>query len=87
MNEFVIVLLVISIGILISVTKYIISEKNAKETTYSDIFIHMIKNLFYRKSVLDNDYPDYPGDLERKDVSEYVIYLKTGVTTIINEDD
>ena len=86
MNEFVLILFVVAIGILVSVVKYIVNEKKSQKTTYSDVLIRMIKAVLYKKSVLDNDYPNYPGELEKKDVDEYVSYLHTGVTKLIDED-
>ena len=85
MDIFATVLIVLSIAILIAVTKFIVSEKKGKHTTYSRIFVDMIKSLFYKKSVLDNYYPKYKGELERKDVDEFCAFLDTGILDKFDE--
>lgn len=83
----VIVLLVLAIGALISVVKFIMQEKEIKNSTYASIFIELINSLSYRKQVLDNDYPEYPGELEEKDTNEFVDYLSSGILQIIGNKE
>ena len=79
--------LVIAIAILISVVKFIISEKKTKEVSYSELLIQMIKSLKYKKDVLNNNYPPYTGELESKDTNEYIDFLDTGILQKFDDDE
>ena len=85
LEEFVLILFVIVLGILISVAKYIAKEKKNKKISFASLLIEMIKSLTYKRHVLDNDFPVYPGDLEIQDTEEYISFLDSGVLDVFGK--
>ena len=79
MQKFDLIFSVILAAGFISIFKYIAAEKKAKGVSYADILIDMIKSLIYKKEVLDNDYPEYNGELENNDTLEFINFLNTGI--------
>jgi len=71
--------LAISIGLFLSVVRFIIRTKGENNSTYGALLIQMIKAPKYYKDVMPNDYPEYPGAVEEKDTKEYVSYLQSGI--------
>lgn len=83
----VLVAVLLAVGALISVGKFIAQEKENKNSTYATIFIEMINSLMYKKQVLNNDYPEYPGELEKRDTEEFIEYLSCGILQIIGNKE
>ena len=77
-NIYIIFSLVLVAGF-ISVFKFIAKEKSQKNISYSSLLIEMINSLHYKKEVLDNDFPEYPGELEKQDTKEYINFLDEGI--------
>lgn len=78
--------LTLSISAVVSVVKYIVATKQSQYTSYSALFINMIKSLKYKRCVMGNDYPVYTGDLEENDTVEYIDFLKTGILGAIHSE-
>ena len=71
----------------ISIAKFIAAEKNCSNVSYSKILVEMIKTLKYKKEVLNNDYPEYHGELEKVDADEYIAFLDTGILSKFNSEE
>lgn len=63
----------------VSILKYIVVEKKTEKVSYAELLIKMIKSFQYKKEVLDNDYPEYHGELEQKDTNEFIDFLDMGI--------
>ena len=74
-------LFILSLGMFISVIRYIVGTKREKDVRalYACKLIEFIMNRNYKEPVMYNDYPCYPGELEAQDEEEYSQFLTTGI--------
>lgn len=79
-------LLTFAIGIFLATLRYILFEKNRKNTSYGRLLLEILSVNGYKKAKMPNEYPTYTGELENKDTEEYLEFISPDILELIKWD-
>ncbi|NDO50693.1 hypothetical protein FMM75_15260 [Lachnospiraceae bacterium MD335] len=83
MNFGAVVLIIVSLGVLLAILRYIMAEKNEKGISYGKLLTEILAAKGYTKANMPNEYPVYPGALEDKDTEEYIEFISEDILKLI----
>lgn len=77
------IIVLIVLGILLGLIRYICEEKKKVRITGGELLINAIEKVQYRKATNPNDYKEYAGELEEKDTNEYLEFITLDILNLI----